>query len=176
MSTSVEIPPRLVRTVYRKASERNQSFEEREDWDNSTRTWGVDPEDRHVIGLLGEMAFAIYADLEIDTELVRWSDGGVDFEVSIDGVERTVDVKTSRKEPYVLPVKEWRVDSEYYVLAHLEGALEDVLEGAMVHLIGTATKEMVLDADRKKSNFDHNNHEVPVSSLNPIPDSASIVS
>ena len=176
MATSVEIPPRLVRTVYRKASERNQSFEEREDWDNSTRTWGVDPEDRHVIGLLGEMAFAIYADLEIDTEQWGWSDGGVDFEVSIEGVERTVDVKTSRKEPYALPVKEWRVDSEYYVLAHLEGTLEDTLEDATVHLIGAATKEMVLDADRKKSNFDHYNHEVPASSLNPIPDSASIVS
>jgi hypothetical protein len=176
MSTSVEIPPRLVRTVYRKASERNQSFEEREDWDNSARTWGVDPEDRHAIGLLGEMAFAIYADLEIDTELVRWSDGGVDFEVSIDGIERTVDVKTSRKEPYALPVKEWRVDSEYYVLAHLEGALEAPLEDVTVNLVGTATKEMVLDAERKKSNFDHYNYEVPVSSLNPIPDSASIIS
>ncbi|MFC6975091.1 hypothetical protein ACFQL1_11155 [Halomicroarcula sp. GCM10025709] len=176
MTTAVEIPPRLVRTVYRKASERNQSFEKREDWDNYARTWGVDPEDRHVIGLLGEMAFAIYADLQIDTELVRWSDGGVDFEVSIDGIKRTVDVKTSRKEPYALPVKEWRVDSEYYVLAHLEGALEDTLEDVTVNLIGTATEEMVLDADRKKSNFDHYNYEVPVSSLNPIPDSASIVS
>jgi len=175
MSTSVEIPPRLVRTVYRKASERNQSFEEREDWDNSARTWGVDPEDRHAIGLLGEMAFAIYADLEIDTELVWWSDGGVDFEVSINDVDRTVDVKTSRKEPYALPVKEWRVDSEYYILAHLEGTLEDTLEEVTVNLIGTATKEMVLDADRKKSNFDHYNYEVPVSSLNPIPDSESIV-
>lgn len=75
MGPQIEIPPRLVRTVYRKASERNQSFEEREDWDNQAKTWGVDPEDRHVIGLMGEMAFAIYADLEIDTELVGWSDG-----------------------------------------------------------------------------------------------------
>ena len=176
MDPQIEIPPRLVRTVYRKASQRNQSLEEREDWDNSTKTWGVDPEDRHVIGLLGEMAFAIYADLKIDTELWGWSDGGVDFEVSIDDVERTVDVKTSRKEPYALPVKESRVNSEYYVLAHLEGAIEDVLDGVTVNLIGAATKEMVLDADRKKSNFDHYNHEVPVSSLNPIPDSASIIS
>ncbi len=63
MGSQIEIPPRLVRTVYRKASERNQSFEEREDWDNSARTWGVDPEDRHAIGLLGEIAFAIYTDL-----------------------------------------------------------------------------------------------------------------
>ncbi|MDB2274847.1 hypothetical protein PM022_09835 [Halorubrum ezzemoulense] len=134
----------------------------------------MEPEDRHVIGLMGEMAFAIYADLEIDAEIMRWSDGGVDFDVSIDGIERTVDVKTSRKEPYALPVKEWRVDSEYYVLAHLEGALEPSLEDVMVNLVGTATKEMVLDAERKKSNFDHYNYEVPVSSLNPIPDPESI--
>lgn len=176
MSTSVEVPPRLVRTVYRKASERNQSFEEREDWDNSARKWGVDPEDRHVIGLLGEMAFAIYADLEIDTELVGWSDGGVDFEVVIEGVERTVDVKTSRKDPYALPVKEWRVESGYYVLAHLESALEDMSEGVTVNLVGTATEEMILDADRKETKFGHYNYEVPVSSLNPIPDRESIVS
>ncbi|MDB9279982.1 hypothetical protein PN416_06375 [Halorubrum ezzemoulense] len=156
------------------ASDRNQSFEERDDWDNQARKWGVEPEDRHVIGLMGEMAFAIYADLEIDAEIMRWSDGGVDFDVSIDGIERTVDVKTSRKEPYALPVKEWRVDSEYYVLAHLEGALEPSLEDVMVNLVGTATKEMVLDAERKKSNFDHYNYEVPVSSLNPIPDPESI--
>lgn len=60
------------------------------------------------------MAFAIYADLEINMKLVRQSDGGIDLDISIDGIERTVDVKTSRKEPYALPVKEWRVDSEYY--------------------------------------------------------------
>lgn len=168
MGPEIEIPPRLVRTVYRKASERNQSFEERDDWDNQARKWGVDPEDRHVIGLMGEMAFAIYADLEIDTELVGWSDGGVDFEVSIDGIGRTVDVKTSQKEPYVLPVKEWRVESDYYVLGHLEETT--------VTFLGAATKEMVLDGERKKSKFGHYNYEVPVSSLNPIPDSESIVS
>jgi hypothetical protein len=63
--------------MYLKASERNQSLEERVGWDNSTRTWGVEPEDRHVIGLLGERAFAIYADLEIETELWGWSDGAL---------------------------------------------------------------------------------------------------
>jgi len=175
MATSVEIPPRLVRTVYRKASERNQSFEEREDWDNSTRTWGVKPEKRHIVGLMGEMAFAIYAGLEIDTELVERSDGGVDFEVSIDGVERTVDIKTSQKDPHALPVKEYRVGSDYYILAHLEDGLEGDLEAATVRLIGAATKEMVFDADREKSKYGHYNYQLPVSSLKPIPARESIV-
>jgi hypothetical protein len=168
MEPQIEIPPRLVRTVYRKASERNQSFEERDDWNNQARKWGVDPEDRHVVGLMGEMAFAIYADLEIDTDLFGWSDGGVDFKISIDGIERTVDIKTSQEEPYVLPVKEWRVESDYYVLGYLQETT--------VTFLGAATKKMVLDRERTKSKFGHYNYEVPISSLKSIPDRESIVS
>ena len=168
MTVSIDIPPRNVRQVHRIAKERNQPYEEYEDWDNRSDTWGVNPEDRHVIGLMGEMAFAIYADLQIDTEIYGWTDGGIDFEASIEGVERTVDVKTSQKEPYALPVKEDRVNSDYYVLGHLDGTT--------VTFLGAATKEMVLAGKRKKSKFgDHYNYLVPVSSLDPIPDSESIV-
>lgn len=168
MTVSVDVPPRYVRQVREIAKERNQSFEEYEDWDNESDTWGVNPEDRHEVGLMGEMAFAIYADLQINTELVGWTDEGVDFEVSIDGVERTVDVKTSQKEPYALPVKEGRVNSDYYVLGHLDGTT--------VTFLGAATKETVLDRDRTESKFGHYNYLVPVSALEPIPDSESIVS
>lgn len=167
MQTRVEILPRLVRTVYRLASERNQSFEEHKGWDNDADRWGVDPEDRNVVGLMGEMAFAIYADLTIDTETVKWTDEGVDFEVVIDGIRRTVDVKTSQKEPYALFVKEWRVDADYYVLGHLE-------DEATVKFLGTATKEMVLDGKYKESKFGHYNYQVPVEELNEMPGSGSI--
>lgn len=168
MTVTVEILPRYVRLVGRMAIERNQSFEECDDWDNESETWDVKPEDRHTIGLMGEMAFATYADLQLNTEIATWTDDGVDFEVSINGVERTVDIKTSQKEPYVLPVKEGRVNSDYYVLAQLEGAT--------VTFLGAATKEMVLDRERTKSKFGHYNYEVPVSALEPLPDSNSIVS
>ncbi|ERG96073.1 hypothetical protein [Haloquadratum walsbyi] len=53
VTVSVEIPPRYVRLVGEMARERNQSFEEYDDWDNKSSTWGVNPEDRHVIGLMG---------------------------------------------------------------------------------------------------------------------------
>lgn len=167
MPVTVEVPPRYARLAGKIAKERNQSFEENDGWDNDTDTWGVDPTDRHRVGAMGELAFAIYADLQVDTEVVAWSDGGVDFEASIDGVERTIDVKTSQKEPYALPVKEYRVNAEYYVLGYLEGRT--------VTFVGTATKEMVLAGQRKQSQFDHYNYLVPVSALNPMPDSESIV-
>lgn len=112
MTVSVEVPPRYARLVDKIAKERNQSFEEKNGWDNESDTWGVDPNDRHTVGAMGEIAFAIYADLQIDTEVVAWSDGGVDFEASIEGVERTIDVKTSQKEPHALPVKEYRINAD----------------------------------------------------------------
>ncbi|WP_280535719.1 hypothetical protein [Halopenitus sp. POP-27] len=167
MTVSVEVPPRYARLADKIAKERNQSFEENNGWDNKSDTWGVDPNDRHTVGAMGEIAFAIYADLQIDTEVVAWSDGGVDFEASIEGVERTIDVKTSQKEPYALPVKEYRVNADYYVLGNLEGRT--------VTFLGTATKEMVLDGEREQSQFGHYNYLVSVSSLNPMPDSESIV-
>ena len=168
MTVSVDVPPRYVRRVREIAKERNQRYEEYVDWDNEANSWGVDPEERHRIGLMGEMAFAIYADLQIDTEIYGWTDDGIDFEAMIEGVEMTVDVKTSQKEPYALPVKEGRVNSDYYVLGHLDGTT--------VTFLGAATKETVLDRDRTKSKFGHYNYQVPVSELNPVPDSESIVS
>jgi len=167
MTVSVEVPPRYARLASKIAEDRNQSFEENNGWDNESDTWGVDPDDRHTEGAMGKIVFAIYTDLQVDTEVVAWSDGGADFEASIDGVERTIDVKTSQKEPYALPVKEYRVNADYYVLGYLEGR--------KVTFFGTATKEMILDGQRKQSQFDHYNYLVPVSALNPMPDSASIV-
>ncbi|WP_303704089.1 hypothetical protein [Haloquadratum walsbyi] len=46
-----------------------------------------------------EMAFAICADPKLNTEIVGWTDDGVDFDVSIEGAERTVEIKTSQKKP-----------------------------------------------------------------------------
>jgi len=114
-----------------------------------------------------EMAFDIYAGLEIDTEIVRWTDEGVDLDVEIGGIRRSVDVKTCQKEPYALFVKEWRVDSDYYVLAHPDGRTATFLR--------TATREMALDRKHKESKFGHYNYEVPVRLLDPLPDGGDIL-
>ena len=168
MTVTIDVPPRYVRRVREIAKERNRPYEEYEDFDNQSNSWGVNPEERHRVGLMGEMAFATYADLQLNTEIATWTDDGVDFEVSINGVERTVDIKTSQKEPYTLPVKEGSVNSDYYVLGHLEDST--------VTFFGAATKETVLDREPTKSKYGHYNYLVPVSVLEPLPDSDSIVS
>lgn len=161
MSVTVDVRPRYARTVRRKAAERNQSYEDRDDWDNHTDSWGVDPEDRNAVGLMGEMAFAIYADLQIDTEIVPWSDGGCDFRVRLDGEPVNLDVKTAQKEPYALFVKEYSMKADYYVLAHLDGR--------RVELVGGASRAMVKGGSHRTSEYGHKNYVLPISDLEPVP-------
>lgn len=167
MPVTVRVPPRYVRLVRRKAAERNRSFEENSAWDNHDRTWGVDPEERNVIGLMGEMAFAEYADLSIDSSTVTWSDGGQDFHVRLDGESVGVDVKTAQKEPKALMVKEYAVNADYYVLGHVEEN--------EVTFYGGASRERVLNGKRMESRqFDHTNYTIGVDYLDPLPEPDAI--
>jgi|AntDeeMinimDraft_4_1070355.scaffolds.fasta_scaffold19702_1 hypothetical protein len=167
MSVSIEVPPRYDRLARRTAAERNHSFEENDAWDNDSRTWGVDAEDRNYIGLMGELAFSIYSGLSIDVGTHRWSDGGQDFEATIEGEEVSIDVKTTQKEPFALFVKEWRVDADYYVLGHLDGRT--------VTFLGGSTQEAVLDGTYSESRFGHYNYQVSVRELDPLPDKEDIL-
>ena len=169
MTVTIDVPPRYIRWAVQMGTKRNRSFEEREGYDNHQDSGGVAPENRHQVGTIGEVAFAIYADLQVNSELVEWSDGGVDFIASIDGVEQTIDVKARQKEPYVFSVKESSVEADLFVLGYLEGT--------SVKFLGTATKEMVLNGTRKWSvGINEYNYHVPLSSLDPVPNSESIVS
>lgn len=58
MSVCGEYRPRDIRTARRLAAERNQRYEDMPGWDNHERTWGVEPEERNVIDVQSEMAFA----------------------------------------------------------------------------------------------------------------------
>lgn len=161
MPVRVSLHPRDLRTARRLASDRNKSFEANEAWDNDKKSWGVDPEDRNYLGLIGEWAFAEYADLTIDTSEHRWSDGGGDFDVEINGEPVSVDVKTSAKEPKALMVKEWRVDADYYVLAHPED--RDVI------LYGGAWRDQVVAGPQKESPYGHVNYTLGVEYLEELP-------
>lgn len=168
MTVTVDVPPRYVRRARKMGTKRNQSFEEREGYDNYQNTGGVDPENRHQAGVIGEIAFAIYADLQVNGELVEWSDGGIDFEASIEGVERTIDVKMRQSKPYVFSIKEESVNADLFILGYLK-------EDTLVKFLGMATKEMVLNGNRKWSqSIEKYNYQVSLSSLEPVPDSESI--
>lgn len=62
MSVSVKVPPRYVCRARQLAVKPNESFEEGESYDNDSDTWSLDPEERNFRGLMGEFAFAEYAD------------------------------------------------------------------------------------------------------------------
>jgi hypothetical protein len=168
MTVTVDVPPRYVRRAREMGTDRNKSFEEREGYDNHQNTGGEKPESRHQVGMIGEIAFAIYADLQVNSELMEWSDGGVDFKASIDDVEQTIDVKTRQTKPYVFSVKEESVNADLFILGYLE-------EDTSVTFLGMATKEMVLNGNRKWSQaIEKYNYQVSLSSLEPVPDSESI--
>lgn len=170
MSVQVKVPPRYVRLVNRKAVERNRSFKENIAWNNNERSWGVDPEHRNLVGLMGEMAFAIYADLSIDSSIVEWSDGGYDFDVYLSGERQRVDVKTAQKKPGSLFVKEYRVYADAYVQCHWK-AEGNTLSEQTVTIYGSATKEQVLSGVRSKApKGSHYNYTIPVEQLKPLPD------
>lgn len=166
MTTTIEVRPRHARYARKLAKDRNRSFEENEAWDNDSDTWGVDPVERNYRGLMGEFAFAEYADLTVDTSESRWGDGGVDFDVEIRGEPMTVDVKTANKEPKALMVKEYAVKADYYVLGHLNER--------EVTFYGAARKESVLNGIRKESRFGHTNYTLGVDYLKPLPEPEEI--
>lgn len=70
--------------------------------------------ERHFIGLLAELAFAEYFELQVNTETEK-TDPGYDFDVELDGERLTLDVKGyTHKHPRLL-VTEGTVKADYYV-------------------------------------------------------------
>lgn len=161
MATSVTLQGRYVRLARKLAADRNRSFEENDEWDNTIHTFGVEAEERNFRGLMGEFAFAEYADLALDPETYEKSDGGGDFEVEYQGERSTIDVKTAAKEPYALFVKEGGVSADYY----LQGYLED----QTVEFLGIASCEQVRASVLKETPRNHRNYEVAIKDLDPIP-------
>jgi hypothetical protein len=112
---------------------------------------------------MGELAFGEYADLTIDANEYRWTDGGTDFDIKYNGNPCTVDVKTANKEPYALFVKQSsNISADYYVQGHLDDL--------SVTFFGMATGEKVRAQELVDTPYGHQNHEVPIEQLQPIPE------
>ena len=169
MTVTVDIPPRHVRTARKLAVRRNRSFEEDGNWNNAVKSYGVDPVERNLRGLIGEFAFAEYADLVVDTNEYEYTDVDGDFRVVYGGERVTIDVKTAESRPYALFVKESCASADYYVLGHLVDH-SDELDWRTVKFYGMVSREVVVSTELKSTPYDHRNHEVPITELDPLPE------
>lgn len=188
MTVTVEVPPRYIRYALEHAKDRNESFMPRESYQKR-----VEKEDRHpqvdnLIGVVGEIAFAIYADLQIDSEIYQTGDSGIDFHLRIKDEEITVDLKTRTGDLFTFWVEEKQLQSnekhtpaEYYVLGKLRAPvdfdavdIEDIetIEGWEVKFLGTATREEFLDARRIESDKEDIDmkRSILLDNLHPVPD------
>lgn len=127
----------------------------------------MDPVERNYCGLMGEFAFAEYADLTVDISISKLGDGGKHSTVEIGEVPAAVDVKTSNKEPKALMVKEYAVRADYYVLNHFEEN--------EVTFYGGAWAEQITSGIRKESPYGHFNYSLGVDYLNNLPEPEEII-
>lgn len=105
------------------------------------------------VGVLGELAFAKIAGLEIDSNSYKGGDNGVDFVVPL-----TIDVKTARK-PFNLIVEEGKVKSLVYILY---GMAEEP------YPVGWEWGVNVKNAPTKDFGYGVVNHYIPAQQLRPI--------
>jgi len=175
---SIEVKPKYVRYASDQARKRNKAFKQRESYQNRLEREERHPEMDNLIGLVGEIAFAKYADIQIDAEIYDSGDEGVDFYISIGGEEYTVDMKTRAEDPFAFWVKEKTIRSDYYVLGKLSAPIDfdsqniedlNTYAGWEVELLGKATKEQLLDAKRIESDMGWMNRSIPLDDLDPVP-------
>lgn len=182
MTITVEVPPRLVRYAFKQGRDRNRSFEERDGY--VIDTYAGNAIRRNIVGTIGELAFAEYADLQIDSDIYEHGDQGVDFSVEIDGRRYTVDIKIRRQEPFAFWVRTDRLHAEYNILGHLQAPVDpyrfdwedlDTIASWKVTFLGAATKEELLDAKIVQSDAGHQNYSILVEHLHPIPAPEDII-
>lgn len=169
MTERISIPPRHVRTALERATGRNE-FPESMGWTEDRKNSERD----HFVGLLGEVAFSIYADVQYDPEIYPVRDDGCDFVVRLDGEQTSIDIKARRKRPSQLLVEESRIEADLFVLAQvIRPDDSQSLEGWKVDLIGCAWKDELLNAHRQEADFPEKeayNRSILRKNLHPLPD------
>ena len=176
MSQIVPVPPRQVRWARKHAKARNDFYEKETDWNNER----YDPVEKNFVGIIGEIGFAIYYDLQIDATIYEISDGGIDFIMQVCGEECRVDVKTRQNRPDRFWVKENLLkesNANYYVLAYIDRPDDpEALEGWRIELFGGASRDELLDGTRVWSDHEYWNRSLFLEDLEALPDPESVTS
>jgi hypothetical protein len=167
MPTTVTLSPRMRRQAERIA--RRRVMNDRTVYGRAEGELSEGPLSRHLIGALGEFAFATHYDLEVNSD-DQWTDPGYDFLVDSEGDRVTVDVKTTRHRDGALLVPTDQVDADWYVVAYVSD-----VEATEVDLLGKASSSVVLNGSTESSPVgDWTNRLVSQAELRPLPDQASL--
>lgn len=173
MSTIVDLRPREVRDAATLAEDRFGTVKDEDgDWVDGYTNDGLRD---HYIGTLSEMAFAKYYCVQMDAEIYRRKDCGVDFRVRIDNEDFDneiidVDVKGSAVEDPELQIEEGTVTADYYVLCRFPEGLPEKENHGTVEIVGGATDKMILRQDLRPSlQSDHNNYHFQAKYLRDLP-------
>lgn len=169
MPTSVTLSPRMRRQAERIACGR--VIDDRTVYGQAAADTSKDSLSRHLLGALGEFAFAVYYDLEVDSSN-QWTDPGYDFFVTSASDSVTVDVKTTRYRDGDLLVPTDQVTADWYVLVYAPDT-----EAAEVELLGRVPSSAVLNSPVEPSIVGKfANHTVQQAELRPLPDQSSLQS
>lgn len=167
MAVTVSLSPRLHRQAERIARERGPS--DPQVYGKVVEEPARNPRRDHIIGVLGELGFASYYDLEINASSNQ-PDSGYDFLVEIDGEQTKVDVKTTQYENGYLPVGSDSVQADLYILAHVTNA-----ESFEVRLLGGAPRDIILDSPKQPAEVgDGEYYRVRQPDLSPLPAKSSV--
>ena len=167
MPVTVPLSPRLHRQAERIARERGPS--DPQVHGKAVKEPARNPRRDHIIGVLGELGFASYYDLEINASSNQ-PDSGYDFLVEIDGEQIKVDVKTTQYENGYLPVESDSVQADLYISAHVPNA-----ESFKIRLLGGAPRDIILDSPKQSAEVgDGEYYRVRQPDLSPLPAKSSV--
>ena len=169
MAVTVSLSPRLHRQAERIARERGSS--DPQVYGKAVEEPARNPRHDHIIGVLGELGFASYYDLEINASSNQ-PDSGYDFLVETDGEQAKIDVKTTQYENGYLPVESDSVQADLYISAHVPNA-----ESFQIRLLGGAPRDIILESQKQPAEVgDGEYYRVRQPDLSPLPAKSSLES
>lgn len=168
MTVTIPLRPRDIRNAERIADKRGRptggeiSHEAYESYSGSPST------ERHLRGVLGELAFADHYGVPLDNS--EEPDGGIDFLVRFKEESATFDVKATQYTDGDLRVK---MDREYWADYYLHAIVES-LEPEEVNLMGMCTSQEMKEAETVEESSGDLRYSVPADCLSSLPDPAEI--